>query len=175
MVSGWGLTDYYNGTFPHHLQHVTVNVLGKSCGKLSDFITKSQICAGHAEGGRDACQGDSGGPLVSRDPGNGRGLTLIGVVSAGSVCGHSDYPGLYTDLTLYSSPHGWLSQHLSGSHTCPPPPQTSDNIVVRTTTTTTTTTTMAPLTTDTQRGLAVLIIGGTGYSRGKKEINLYLK
>ena len=35
------------------------------------------------EGGRDACSGDSGGPLVTRDPGNGGGWTLIGVVSAG--------------------------------------------------------------------------------------------
>ena len=37
VVSGWGLTDYYNGTFPDHLQHVRVDILGKSCGELSDF------------------------------------------------------------------------------------------------------------------------------------------
>ena len=31
VVSGWGLTDYYNGTFPDHLQHVRVDILGKQC------------------------------------------------------------------------------------------------------------------------------------------------
>ena len=163
VVSGWGLTDYYNGTFPDHLQHVRVDMLGKSCGELSDFITHSQICAGHEEGGRDACQGDSGGPLVTQDPGNNQGLTLVGVVSAGSICGHSDYPGIYTDVTLYMGQHGWLSKHLHGAQTCPPPPRTSDNIVVGTTTTITTTTV-----TDSQTELAVIVIGGTGYAMGKK-------
>ena len=30
---------------------------------------RTQLCAGHARGGKDACQGDSGGPLFSADSG----------------------------------------------------------------------------------------------------------
>ena len=29
VVAGWGLTDYYNGTFPGHLRHTEVTVFGK--------------------------------------------------------------------------------------------------------------------------------------------------
>ena len=167
-MSGWGLTDYYNGSYPQHLRHVSVTVLGKDCGQLSPFITDTQICAGHSQGGRDACQGDSGGPLVTRDSDNNLGLTVVGVVSAGSICGHQDYPGIYTDLKLYLSQDGWLSQLISGSDTCPPPPQSSQDIVDQTTTTTTTSTTTITTTTTPTRNLAVIVIGGSGYSRGKK-------
>ena len=172
VVSGWGLTDYYNGSYPQHLRHVSVTVLGKQCGQLAQFLTDSQICAGHPQGGRDACQGDSGGPLVTRDQDNNLGLTVVGVVSAGSVCGHQDYPGIYTDVKLFSSEQGWLSQLISGSDTCPPPPppETNQDIVDLTTTTTTTT-----ATTTTTRNLAVIVIGGNGYSREKKVESLKLQ
>ena len=29
VVAGWGLTDYYNGSFPGHLRHTEVTVFGK--------------------------------------------------------------------------------------------------------------------------------------------------
>ena len=177
MVSGWGLTDYYNGSYPLHLRHVQVSLLGKQCGQLAPFITDSQICAGHPQGGRDACQGDSGGPLVTRDPDNNLGLTVVGVVSAGSICGLQDYPGIYTDVKLFLSGDGWLSQVISGSDSCPPPPQTNQDIVDLTTTTPTTTptTTTTTITSTNTRNLAVIVIGGSGYARGKKVESLLLK
>ena len=100
---------------------------------------------------------------MTRDQDNNQAMTVIGVVSAGSVCGHSDFPGIYTEVQRYTAQDGWLTKQLSGSQSCPPPPQTSDNIVVRTTTATTAQTSAGAL-----QGQAVIIIGGTGYAREKK-------
>ena len=65
-------------------------------------ITLNMICAGDlAKQGDDSCEGDSGGPLVTM----GRDDTAIvyGVVSFGHIegCGHSDFPGIYTRVTVF--------------------------------------------------------------------------
>lgn len=49
------------------------------------------ICAGYANGGKDACQGDSGGPLTD----NG---TVVGLVSWGVDCALAGYPGVYAHI-----------------------------------------------------------------------------
>ena len=75
MVSGWGRTDFYFGTYPQHLKDVEVEVYGrKNCRGLSPYIQDSQFCAGHDEGGKDACQGDSGGALVVEDEENNKAM-----------------------------------------------------------------------------------------------------
>ncbi|GJQ73102.1 hypothetical protein Trydic_g1731 [Trypoxylus dichotomus] len=78
IVSGWG-TLSVRGDSPIQLQAVTIPIFEKSIcvttyAEIGLPVTETMICAGYADGGRDAWQGDSDGPLVT----NGK---LLGVVS----------------------------------------------------------------------------------------------
>jgi hypothetical protein len=78
-------------------------------GDRGKGIDRRTICAGYAEGGRDACQGDSGGPLVTKDE---QGAFIqIGVVSWGLGCAKAGRPGVYSRISAFS---GWIKSH-SGS------------------------------------------------------------
>ncbi len=61
------------GDYPRSLRAARVRVLPDALcrqaypgGADGTYHADSMLCAGEAEGGRDACQGDSGGPLVAR-------------------------------------------------------------------------------------------------------------
>jgi len=97
-VYGWGdLTG--SGDYAGSLHAARLHVLPDArceeaypAGADGTYLPESMLCAGEAQGGRDACQGDSGGPLVAQ----GR---LIGLVSWGSGCGRAGSPGVYTRVS----------------------------------------------------------------------------
>ncbi|CAL1281953.1 unnamed protein product [Larinioides sclopetarius] len=61
-------------------------------------ISDTMLCAGFAEGQKDACQGDSGGPLVCKTDDH---WFVAGVVSWGIKCAQPNLPGIYTNVPLY--------------------------------------------------------------------------
>lgn len=90
--------------------------IAEAIGAIAPFIgdpmTPNMLCAGLAQGQRDACNGDSGGPLfMTRD---GRNVQ-VGVVSwgdgpmnAGASCGHESAYGIYSRVSRYLP---WIAQH----------------------------------------------------------------
>ncbi|WP_229698576.1 S1 family serine peptidase [Wenjunlia tyrosinilytica] len=96
-VYGWGDTTGRRD-LSDTLRSAEVEMLGnEACERAypgdseGRFLSRSMVCAGEPQGGRDACQGDSGGPLVA-------GGRLVGVVSWGSGCARADHPGVYVRI-----------------------------------------------------------------------------
>ena len=122
IVSGWGKVAPGSNIWAWLLE-APVRVFEEgNCGNYTlDEITNDKLCAGGLHvglhGQRDACHGDNGGPLIASDPTKYNAQTLIGVTSWRKECGRKDYPGLYTEVSQYTS---WLEQQMPDLVTCEP-------------------------------------------------------
>ncbi len=80
---------------------------------MADPLTQNMICAGLADGARDACNGDSGGPLFSVVDGEPVQVGIVswgeGPMDAGAACGHANAYGIYTRLSNYRD---WIATYL---------------------------------------------------------------
>jgi secreted trypsin-like serine protease len=111
-VAGWGITRNFATTRPESLMQVTIPIISNTtCGQVY-YITDNMMCAGFAEGGKDACLGDSGGPFMSPD-GQG-GYLLAGIVSSGAQAGCA-LPGLYGVYTRVSNYADWLTVYVGST------------------------------------------------------------
>jgi len=106
-VAGWGVTNENSYNLPNLLQKVEVPLVSQDvCNKdYNGVITDRMLCAGYAQGGKDACQGDSGGPLVATGSDGSR--HLIGVVSWGQGCARANLPGVYSKVSAAAA---WINQ-----------------------------------------------------------------
>jgi trypsin len=110
-AAGWGATSE-GGSGSDALLEVDLPIISDAdCaahyGSSTDGAT--ELCAGHAAGGKDTCQGDSGGPLMVPD-GTG-GLLLAGVVSWGDGCARPGVPGVYAEVAPLSD---FIESHMGG-------------------------------------------------------------
>ncbi|XP_053117433.1 serine protease 27-like [Hemicordylus capensis] len=117
-VTGWGnLRNSVDLPSPQILQKLQVPIIdSETCAALyrtnmGDGMTPrnikaDMICAGFAEGRKDACKGDSGGPMVCQV---GHSWVLAGIVSWGEGCAIENRPGVYSRLTYYQK---WIHSYI---------------------------------------------------------------
>ncbi|XP_028616770.1 serine protease 33-like [Grammomys surdaster] len=110
-VTGWGHIDINKQLPPPFtLQELQVPLIDvqtcntyyhdNSIPSMEPVILEGMLCAGFEEGKKDACNGDSGGPLVCdiNDV-----WIQAGIVSWGSDCALFKRPGVYTNVSVYTS------------------------------------------------------------------------
>ncbi|HEY8272351.1 MAG TPA: serine protease [Pseudobdellovibrionaceae bacterium] len=111
-VIGWGSTKENSSILPTVMQKANVPLVPRGlCNRsYSGMITERMLCAGYANGGKDACQGDSGGPLVMNMTQSRR--LLVGVVSWGEGCAEANRPGIYSKVNKAVS---WIEKTLTNT------------------------------------------------------------
>ncbi|KAM9211209.1 serine protease 27-like [Dugong dugon] len=113
-MTGWGSPSEQDRLpNPRVLQKLAVPIIDtQKCNLLyskdkdSDFqpqtIKDDMLCAGFAEGKKDACKGDSGGALVCLLD---QSWLQAGVISWGEGCARQNRPGVYIRVTAH---HDWI-------------------------------------------------------------------
>ncbi|KAJ8042602.1 Enteropeptidase [Holothuria leucospilota] len=107
------------GKTANELQEAKVPIIDRdTCNQRYYYdgeLTVNMMCAGFAAGGVDSCQGDSGGPLVCSAKDSDRDLErwyLVGVTSWGYGCALPNHPGVYADVSKYTS---WIQNHIKSN------------------------------------------------------------
>ncbi|MGZ2487089.1 secreted trypsin-like serine protease [Rhizobium pisi] len=121
VVTGWGYTKADHGWddkyLPTELQEVELPIVSREDCRAAyressmrmNPIDERNICAGYAEGGKDACQGDSGGPLVAQRP--DKTWIQLGIVSWGAGCAEAEHYGVYTRVAAFRD---WIAAKTDG-------------------------------------------------------------
>ncbi|PSN50388.1 hypothetical protein C0J52_17035, partial [Blattella germanica] len=115
-VIGWGKREDKDASeYEPAVNEVKVPVLKREVCNMwlahRDLnVTEGMICAGFAEGGKDACQGDSGGPLLCHDGKHHDRWFVGGIVSWGIKCAHPHLPGVYAYVPKYVP---WILQQMA--------------------------------------------------------------
>ncbi|KXK60052.1 trypsin [Micromonospora rosaria] len=113
-VAGWGAARE-GGAQQRYLLKATVPFVSDAVCNANyggDVIPAEEICAGYTSGGIDTCQGDSGGPMFRRDAANA--WIQVGIVSWGNGCARPNYPGVYTQVSYFSSAIASAAASLGG-------------------------------------------------------------
>lgn len=103
LTMGWGKTDYHTWSYSDKLLEVLIPIVSnETCNEAFNAIsyyyndiTDVMLCAGFADGGKDACVGDSGGPLIVWED---SAWKLAGIVSWGDGCAEPNLYGVYTRI-----------------------------------------------------------------------------
>lgn len=97
-LAGWGATAEGSNNASPNLMRVNLEIVDTPRCNVSyqGMIGANMFCAGTMRGGRDACQGDSGGGLMCHG-------VITGIVSFGFGCGRPRFPGVYVDVSSYTS------------------------------------------------------------------------
>jgi hypothetical protein len=124
VVTGWGGTfegDQYEPILKEATIPIVADATCSSPVAYGDSLdADTMLCAGPAEGGKDACQGDSGGPLVATYKNE---IYSIGVVSWGDGCARPDKYGVYAETVKRAD---WIRSRIGGA-TPPSVAQTYSN------------------------------------------------
>ncbi|XP_053879530.1 serine protease 55 [Malaclemys terrapin pileata] len=126
-VAGWGATAAGDKMkLTKRLKKMEMKLISKKqCSEWLPELTENMLCAGSAEGRKDACQEDRGGPLVCTY-GDVMKWFALGIVSWGEGCREKQHPGMYTFIFNYLE---WI-QVETAREGKPFIPQGLDNITI---------------------------------------------
>ncbi|CAH1785836.1 unnamed protein product [Owenia fusiformis] len=107
-IVGWGVTQVIgpDQKQSNKLQELAVPIINQTlCNSpywYDGRVKSTMMCAGYAEGRKDACSADSGSPLVCYV---GNRWVFGGIISWGIGCAAPRHPGVYTRVPKY---YDWI-------------------------------------------------------------------